>query len=314
MSVIAAETIAYRPATDAAASPLASEIPVASFRERVAAQLLDWSVFSAGASGVVMLMERYHAGSTQLLKAGPIDTRSLQIAAASATLVVLLYFLLLEWVFGGSVGKLLCRLRVTTTSGERCGFVSALARNVLRPLDLVLGPIFMLLSPLSQRLGDRVGGTMVRQCVPAAPRQNLFHSRLATWEERARAAIVDLAIFSTAIASYLWVTGEVAYQARLHVRVQPLLLIPVVQLIATYFVAMEALLGGTVGKLVCGLRIQHSDRISAFAAAALRTALYPVDLASLGLIPLALLHFTRNRQHLGDLWATTTVRVKAEKG
>ena len=78
------------------------------------------------------------------------------------------YFVCMEWLFGGTVGKLLIGIRVTDKQGFPCSFGKALARNLLRPVDAfpylipyLVGFLVMGGTQGRQRLGDRVAGTMV---------------------------------------------------------------------------------------------------------------------------------------------------------
>ena len=78
------------------------------------------------------------------------------------------YFVLMEWLFAGTLGKLLLGIRVTTAQGEICSFGRALLRNLVRPVDAfpylipyLLGFLVMGTSQGRQRLGDKLAGTMV---------------------------------------------------------------------------------------------------------------------------------------------------------
>jgi uncharacterized RDD family membrane protein YckC len=72
------------------------------------------------------------------------------------------YFAGLEVATGGrTLGKMAVKLRVVTAEGGTPGPGPLLARNLVRSLDLILGLPLMVLDPLSRRLGDRLGGTVV---------------------------------------------------------------------------------------------------------------------------------------------------------
>lgn len=75
------------------------------------------------------------------------------------------YYVLLETAFGGTIGKLLVGLKVVNSQGCRITFGEAVIRNVMRIVDGLLfylvGAIFAWSSPLHQRLGDRLAGTVV---------------------------------------------------------------------------------------------------------------------------------------------------------
>ena len=75
------------------------------------------------------------------------------------------YFLLLEWLWAGTLGKRLLDMQVVSLKGIRCSFTQSLKCNMLRPLDFIffylVGFIAAKLSPLGQRLGDQWAGTVV---------------------------------------------------------------------------------------------------------------------------------------------------------
>ena len=79
---------------------------------------------------------------------------------------ILMYFVLLESVFGATIGKRLMSLRVVMQNGHTPGLWPVLVRNVLRLVDAlptlnILGVILIILSPENARFGDRVAGTRV---------------------------------------------------------------------------------------------------------------------------------------------------------
>jgi uncharacterized RDD family membrane protein YckC len=87
-------------------------------------------------------------------------------AAAVAILVALFaYYIALEAVCGGTVGKLLVGLRVVSDDGSAITWRQAFLRNLVRPIDAlfvyVVALISIALSPKEQRLGDRLAGTLV---------------------------------------------------------------------------------------------------------------------------------------------------------
>ena len=80
--------------------------------------------------------------------------------------VMLLYFVLLEWLAGGTPGKHLLHLRVVRASGGRVGLRRSLLRNVLRVVDGLptlglVGAILISLTSERTRVGDLVAGTRV---------------------------------------------------------------------------------------------------------------------------------------------------------
>jgi uncharacterized RDD family membrane protein YckC len=72
------------------------------------------------------------------------------------------YFAGMEIAMGGrTLGKRALQLRVVTAEGGTPGASALLIRNLVRTIDLVAGVPLMAIDPLSRRLGDRLGGTLV---------------------------------------------------------------------------------------------------------------------------------------------------------
>ncbi len=93
-----------------------------------------------------------------------------RLTPAWAPALMILGWFLLEWGYfsglevatrGRTLGKMAVKLRVVTAEGGTPGPGALLARNLVRSLDLVFGLPLMVLDPLSRRLGDRLGGTVV---------------------------------------------------------------------------------------------------------------------------------------------------------
>ena len=79
-------------------------------------------------------------------------------------------FFLLDWGYfaaqeiatgGRTLGKRVLQLRVVTAEGGTPAAGALLIRNLVRGLDLFVGPVLMAFDPLSRRLGDRLAGTLV---------------------------------------------------------------------------------------------------------------------------------------------------------
>lgn len=76
------------------------------------------------------------------------------------------YHTILEWRYGKTIGKHLVNVRVADADGSSPTFGSSLLRNVVRLVDVlpffyVIGLVVAVLSDRNQRLGDKVGGTVV---------------------------------------------------------------------------------------------------------------------------------------------------------
>jgi uncharacterized RDD family membrane protein YckC len=90
-------------------------------------------------------------------------------------LTVMFYFVLCEWLWNGStIGKKAAGIRVCMQDGRPITFEAALARNLIRPADMVpgtymVGIIAMFTNPRSQRLGDLFARTIVVYAKRAEP-------------------------------------------------------------------------------------------------------------------------------------------------
>jgi uncharacterized RDD family membrane protein YckC len=73
------------------------------------------------------------------------------------------YYVFLEVLFGGTIGKLVVGLRVIRVDGTPVGFGASLIRNIFRfpILFYLVAAIAVWTSPKKQRIGDRVAGTLV---------------------------------------------------------------------------------------------------------------------------------------------------------
>ena len=135
---------------------VALDLPVAAFPMRVLASLLDYVLF------FIVVIVFYGAAGTLVVIS---DVRSAWILALALLAYFVLeygYFVGLEILMGGQTpGKRVFGLRVTTTLGGEASRGAILIRNALRIVDLSIGVPFMMAHPLTQRIGDRLAGTLV---------------------------------------------------------------------------------------------------------------------------------------------------------
>jgi uncharacterized RDD family membrane protein YckC len=149
------------------------ELPLARLGSRSLAAALDYLVVGAGVT-VWTLLFAFGAGAMAGSGGGEPGTALIAGAVAvwilGAFAIEWGYFLIFEVVTGGStLGKMTLGLRVVRRSGGRAATGALVVRNLVRTIDLVAGPIMMLLDPLSRRIGDWLGGTVVvHQRPPAA--------------------------------------------------------------------------------------------------------------------------------------------------
>jgi uncharacterized RDD family membrane protein YckC len=80
------------------------------------------------------------------------------------------YWILTEWIFGATIGKLICDLRVVSLTGAKCSFGQSVKRNLVRTIDFfpfyLTGFLAAKFSPIRQRLGDQWAKTIVVKKVP----------------------------------------------------------------------------------------------------------------------------------------------------
>lgn len=88
------------------------------------------------------------------------------LSAGIYLLFVPLYYVLMEWKLGGTLGKLILGMRVVKVDGSDMDLKAAVIRTVLRVVDFL--PLFYLVGALcvrftenKQRIGDLAAGTKV---------------------------------------------------------------------------------------------------------------------------------------------------------
>jgi uncharacterized RDD family membrane protein YckC len=94
------------------------------------------------------------------------DITSLLLGWLFIMVVTWLYYILLEGLYGTTIGKKLIGIKVVDDRGRVPGIVPALIRNVLRIVDIlpqfyIIGIVLIFTNDDNQRLGDMVGGTYV---------------------------------------------------------------------------------------------------------------------------------------------------------
>jgi uncharacterized RDD family membrane protein YckC len=84
------------------------------------------------------------------------------------SLIVIVYFVLLEGIAGATIGKFLTGIRVVNQDGTKLTWSASFVRNIARIVDAfpyalpyLVGAISVWASPIQQRLGDRWANTVV---------------------------------------------------------------------------------------------------------------------------------------------------------
>jgi uncharacterized RDD family membrane protein YckC len=141
-------------------------LPLAGPAPRLYALLLDSTIVLAAVNGVGYLIYWLFA------KAPGFGAMTITLAEFA---IGFAYGALLEGFWNGqTIGKRLFHLRVIDQSGLPLRIEQAWVRNLMRVVDALpfaylVGGIAVLSSPLMQRFGDRVAGTLVVRETPMAP-------------------------------------------------------------------------------------------------------------------------------------------------
>ena len=152
------------------------------FGIRAAAYIIDSLVYSIVSFGI-QLTEGIVAGIAFYVLTGRellIKEQDFQILSFIGGLVIfLIYFVMFEWLYGATPGKLILSMRVIKEDGTPCGLGAALGRGLLRFIDgffFGLPAYFIMKAPLYQRGGDQVAKTLVVGSGDA-----IIRSRRAWW-------------------------------------------------------------------------------------------------------------------------------------
>jgi uncharacterized RDD family membrane protein YckC len=133
---------------------------------RLVAQIID---------GIILMIINWMLGAAMF---GGFTFEVFGFAALSfmgvGMLLFLVYFIVLEGMFGATVGKLVVKLKVVREDGSTCGIGPAVIRNVLRIVDALpffylIGLILISRSDKKQRLGDSIAKTVVVKSSRAQP-------------------------------------------------------------------------------------------------------------------------------------------------
>ncbi|MFO1462238.1 MAG: RDD family protein [bacterium] len=222
-------------------------------------------------------------------------------------LVMFFYYVAMESVFGATLGKLFCRLRVIEENGQSASLGNVFIRNFLRlvdyPLFFLIAVIAMESSPLNQRLGDRAAKTLVikktRRHLAAV---DLAHTPLASTLSRIFAETLDLCLSLLLLYSTLLLCRP----SRPMLSSVVLVSLPI--LFVAYYTLLELLTGTTPGKAIFKRQVvlDHGEPPDG-TAALLRNLFRPLDY----FLGYPLMTLSKRKQRLGDMAADTLVIAKA---
>jgi uncharacterized RDD family membrane protein YckC len=246
-----------------------------------------------------------------------------------------LYFVLGEGLLGRSVGKLVMGTVVVDSAGRAPGILRAAVRTVLRIVEV--NPFLLCLpavvafaaSRRRQRLGDMLARTYVVRAADLKALRNGLPPALA----QQAATPVQLIAERTNVGSLLvrrWIGALIDILVLLAMLLIPLSILGKEQFdavgawagaawlvaIVAYFVALEAIFGRTLGKLITGtVVIDRDGRPPGLARAVTRTLMRLVEVNPflMGGLPAGIAVLATDRhQRLGDLLAGTYVVRKKD--
>jgi uncharacterized RDD family membrane protein YckC len=170
---------------------------IIAFRWRILALVADFFVLGVieSIANIVFGVTHVAVGGVLPIASGDLTmfTTTTDVGALWLAIITLVYFTGLELLFGATVGKWLSGLRVADLRGEPAHPVSVLVRNLVRLVDwlpflYVIGGFAALSSPLRQRLGDRLAGTVV------VTRESLSWPPLSRTQRRWRLGLLGIVI------------------------------------------------------------------------------------------------------------------------
>lgn len=217
---------------------------------------------------------------------------------STTTLLLFLYYLILEGVAGATFGKLFVGLRVVNKRGATPSLLSIFVRNILRFTDILLFPL--LLTPFiegtekKQRFGDLIAGTVVIQKrTSTCEAQADLAVNPATTTRRLFCFLIDSLFFGLLMSGYiLMIPASDYWLALVLVNLSPLLIL-------LYFMVLNALFGGTPGKLILGLKVcEQTGQKIRFSGNFIRTILIPLDITPVSYLCAVL---SPKRQRVGDI-------------
>jgi len=145
---------------DAPSSKEATELTIARWSDRFFAWLIDYVIIFAAAFTVFFIVIGT-ANFEEIINGNFEYSRSFEFAPIS--IVFFLYWLILEYKTGQSIGKMALRLKITNLNGEPADFksiaISSFGKSFLVPIDVIFGRIFT--NKKRQRIFNRLGNTIV---------------------------------------------------------------------------------------------------------------------------------------------------------
>ena len=137
-----------------------SQVTIARWSDRFFAWLIDYIIVFA-ASFAVFFVAIYASNFENLINDEFAYERTFEWAPIS--LVFFVYWIIIEYKTGQSIGKIALHLKITNLRGEKADLksivISSFGKSFLLPIDLILGWIFT--NKKRQRIFNRLGDTIV---------------------------------------------------------------------------------------------------------------------------------------------------------
>ena len=137
-----------------------SQVTIARWSDRFFAWLIDYIIIFAG-SFTVFFVAIYASNFDNLINNEFAYERTFEWAPIS--LVFFIYWIIIEYKTGQSIGKMALHLKITNLRGEKADLksivISSFGKSFLLPIDLILGWIFT--NKKRQRIFNRLGDTIV---------------------------------------------------------------------------------------------------------------------------------------------------------
>lgn len=276
---------------------------IAEIRDRFAAFALDLIFLYILYWPLMLVYRKITFGNV----AGPIPAAGKQglIFQGLFILIALIWFVIPELAFGGSLGKLFCRLAVRKRDGGYPSLMSVLIRNILRPVDMLLFPVLILTAAMEwtgwhRRIGDIVGGTLVVKRPGKFRKQYaLSLDIIASATGRTFAFLVDLIFIGGFVLGYgLLLNPDKPVDSMI-------LLVMFPPAIIFFFVLEEWTFKTSPGKWLLGLTICNEDgTVVDLPGVIIRTLWRPIDMNPFGFLTTLL---SLRHQRPGDAAANTVV-------
>ena len=136
------------------------QVTIARWSDRFFAWLIDYIIVFAG-SFTIFFVVFYASNFENVINDNFAYERTFEWAPIS--LVFFVYWIIIEYKTGQSIGKIALRLKITNLKGEKADLknivISSFGKSFLLPIDLILGWIFT--NKKRQRIFNRIGDTIV---------------------------------------------------------------------------------------------------------------------------------------------------------